>query len=86
MEIRLIEEAEKDLSYWEKTYNSKVLKRISELLTSMLENPTTGIGKPEALRHNLSGYWSRRIDKGNRIVYRIDGDIIWIISLRGHYK
>ncbi|HVW13398.1 MAG TPA: Txe/YoeB family addiction module toxin [Mucilaginibacter sp.] len=86
MEIRLIEEAEKDLSYWEKTYNSKVLKRISELLTSMLEDPTRGIGKPEALRHNLSGYWSRRIDKENRIVYRVDGDVIWIVSLRGHYK
>ncbi|MEO6849389.1 MAG: Txe/YoeB family addiction module toxin [Mucilaginibacter sp.] len=86
MEIRLIEEAEKDLSYWERNHHSRILKRISELFTSMLENPTKGIGKPETLKHNLSGYWSRRIDKENRIVYRIDGDIIWVISLRGHYK
>jgi toxin YoeB len=86
MEIRLIDEAEDDLVHWEKTHNSLVLKRISELFTSMLETPTKGIGKPEALRHGLSGYWSRRIDKTNRIVYRIEDDIIWIISLKGHYR
>ena len=86
MEIRLIDESEKDLTHWEKTNNSKILKRISELFTSMLESPRKGIGKPEPLKHNLSGYWSRRIDKENRIVYRIEGEIIWVISLKGHYK
>lgn len=86
MEIRLIEESERDLAYWQKTHNSIILKRIAELFASMEANPTIGIGKPEPLRHGLSGYWSRRIDKANRIVYKIDEDIIWVISLRGHYK
>jgi len=86
MEIRLIEEADKDLAYWEKTHNSIILKRIAELFTSMENNPIQGIGNPEPLRHRLSGYWSRRIDKANRIVYKVDEDIIWVISMRGHYK
>jgi toxin YoeB len=86
MEIRLIEEADKDLAYWQKTHNSIILKRIAELFTSMENNPTQGIGNPEPLRHKLSGYWSRRIDKVNRIVYRVDEDIIWVISMRGHYR
>jgi len=88
MEIRLIEESEKDLLYWQKKHNAKVLKRISELISAITENPKTGIGNPEQLRHQLSGYWSRRIDKENRIVYRIDedNDTIWIISLKGHYQ
>ena len=85
MEIRLIEDGDKDLAYWQKTHNSTVLKRIAELLT-IEQNPTQGIGNPEPLRHKLSGYWSRRIDKANRIVYKVDDDIIWVISLRGHYK
>ncbi|MEO6979490.1 MAG: Txe/YoeB family addiction module toxin [Mucilaginibacter sp.] len=52
----------------------------------MLDNPKKGIGKPEPLKYGLSGYWSRRIDHGNRIVYRIEEEIIWVISLKGHYK
>lgn len=82
----MIEEADKDLAYWEKTHNSIILKRIAELFTSMENNPIQGIGNPEPLRHRLSGYWSRRIDKANRIVYKVDEDIIWVISMRGHYK
>jgi len=62
MEIRLIEESEKDLAYWQKTHNSTILKRISELFTSMENYPTQGIGNPEPLKHKLSGYWSRRIE------------------------
>ena len=86
MEIRLIDESEKDLAYWEKSHNTIILKRIAELFTSMEKNPTQGIGKPEPLKHDLSGYWSRRIDRENRIVYRVEQDTIWVISLKGHYK
>jgi toxin YoeB len=86
MEIRLIEESEKDFAYWKKSHNTIILKRIAELFASMEKTPTQGIGKPEPLRHNLSGYWSRRIDWENRIVYRVEDDIIWVISLKGHYK
>jgi len=86
MEIRLIEDGDKDLDYWQKSHNSTILKRIADLLTSIEETPTKGIGKPEPLKHKLSGYWSRRIDKTNRIVYKVDEDIIWVVSMRGHYK
>jgi toxin YoeB len=86
MEIRLIEDGDKDLAYWQKSRNSVVLKRIAELLASIEKTPTQGIGNPEPLRHKLSGYWSRRIDKTNRIVYKVDEDIIWVVSMRGHYK
>jgi toxin YoeB len=86
MEIRLIEESEKDLAYWQKTRNSAVLKRIAELLTSIEKSPFQGIGKPEPLRHHLSGYWSRRIDRENRVIYKVAEDIVWVISLKGHYK
>jgi toxin YoeB len=86
MEIRLIEESEKDLAYWQRSHNSVVLKRIAALLTSIETSPFQGIGKPEPLRHDLSGYWSRRIDRENRIIYKIEEDIVWVISLKGHYK
>jgi toxin YoeB len=86
MEIRLIEESENDLAYWEKTHNLKVLKRISELLESIEHSPFQGIGNPEPLKYRLSGYWSRRINKENRIVYKIDDNIVWVISLKEHYK
>lgn len=49
-------------------------------------DPATGIGKPEQLRHNLSGYWSRRLSRSQRIVYRFDTDYIYIIAVRGHYE
>ena len=86
MEIRLIDESERDLAYWKKSHNTIVLKRIAKLFASMEKTPTQGIGKPEPLKHDLSGYWSRRIDRENRLVYRVDENIIWVISLKGHYK
>jgi len=63
MEIRLIEESERDLAYWQNTHNSIILRRISELFASMEANPTTGIGKPEPLRHGLSGYWQDELTR-----------------------
>lgn len=85
MEIELTPDANKDLTYWKSTNNTKVLARIRELLESISETPFQGIGKPEALKHNLSGKWSRRIDKENRIVYQIKNNTIYIQSLKGHY-
>lgn len=69
MEIRLNEDAKKDLLFWQNTRNEQALKRIKQLLESISETPFSGIGKPEALKHNLSGLWSRRIDRENRIIY-----------------
>ncbi len=64
----------------------KTLKRINDLIKDICRNPYVGIGKPEALRENLSGYWSRRIDKQNRIVYKqLDENTIIIIQCKNHY-
>lgn len=85
MEIELTSDAKADLAYWKNVKNEQILQRIKQLINSISETPFQGIGKPEALKHNLSGKWSRRIDKENRIVYQIKNKIIYIHSLKGHY-
>ena len=73
-----------DYLYWQ-TQDKKTLKRINALIKDILRSPYQGIGKPEPLRENLSGWWSRRIDETNRIVYYEQGEIVSIISCLGHY-
>ncbi len=73
-----------DYLYWQKQ-DKKTLKRINRLIRDTLSNPFTGIGKPEPLKENLSGYWSRRIDEKNRLIYRVGENYIKIISCRYHY-
>lgn len=85
MEIEIVEDAQDDLDYWKKSGKINILKKISSLLESIQESPFEGIGKPEGLKHNFSGLWSRRINRGNRLVYRVTSDVIYILSLRGHY-
>jgi toxin YoeB len=70
--------------FWQST-NSKTLKRIISLIKETARNPYTGIGKPERLKHMLSGYWSRRVDQQNRMVYKVEEDSLLIIQLRYHY-
>lgn len=78
------EEAWDDYLWWQ-AQDRKTLKRINALITDAERNPYTGIGKPEPLKENLSGLWSRRIDKSNRLVYRIKDNKLEIVSCRGHY-
>ncbi|MEM6863530.1 MAG: Txe/YoeB family addiction module toxin [Bacteroidota bacterium] len=87
MEIVLTERAMKERDFWKKSGNLAVQKRISTLIDAIIKSPYTGIGKPEALRANLSGFWSRRITREHRLVYGVDeGDQrITIISMRFHY-
>lgn len=77
-------EAWADYLYWQKQ-DRKTLKRINALVNASLRTPQTGLGKPEALKGDLSGLWSRRIDHVNRLVYAVDGDQLTIISCRFHY-
>jgi toxin YoeB len=86
MEIVLSPGAKKDIQYWKKSGQKPNIKKIEKLLASMIETPFEGIGKPEPLKNDLSGCWSRRIDEVHRIVYTVEGDIIHIFSLRGHYN
>ena len=74
-----------DYVYWQ-SQDRKTLKRINTLIKDMLRNPFEGIGKPEPLKENLSGFWSRRIDDANRIVYAVDEDYVYIIECRNHYQ
>lgn len=87
MEVKLLEDADKDLVFWMKSGNKSIQKKINQLLFSINETPYSGIGKPEVLKHSMSGLWSRRIDKEHRLVYEIDEElnIIIVHSLRGHY-
>jgi toxin YoeB len=77
-----------DYIYWQ-TQDKKTLKRINLLIKDTERDPFSGIGKPEPLKHNLSGMWSRRIDEKNRMVYRIkkndDSGTLEILALRYHY-
>lgn len=70
--------------YWQ-TQDKKTLKRINKLIQATRKTPFDGIGKPEPLKENLSGFWSRRIDDTNRLVYAVDDEYLTIISCRFHY-
>ena len=67
------------------TQDRKTLKKINELIRDILRNGYKGIGKPEKLKGELSGWWSRRIDEKNRLVYRVKGDVLEILSCKRHY-
>jgi len=71
--------------YWNRADPSKT-ERIKRLLASVMRAPHSGPGKPEPLKHGLSGYWSRRIDREHRLVYKVDGDTLFVISCRYHYR
>ena len=73
-----------DYVYWQ-TQDRKTLKRINQLITVSLRDPFAGLGKPEPLKHILSGAWSRRIDDANRLVYYVTDDHIVILHAREHY-
>ncbi|MDR0995415.1 MAG: Txe/YoeB family addiction module toxin [Tannerella sp.] len=74
-----------DLQYWKDSGNLNIQARITALLKSIQTTPFEGIGKPEALKYELSGKWSRRIDKEHRLVYQVSEGMIRVYSLRGHY-
>ena len=79
------EQAKKDINDHKKSGNKAILKKILGLLNEISEHPFEGTGKPEPLKYQLSGMWSRRISHEHRIVYEVNGDIIYIHSLKGHY-
>lgn len=74
-----------DYCYWQ-GQDHKTLKRINLLIQDAVRNPFSGIGKPEPLKENLSGFWSRRIDESHRLVYAVQGDDLAVIACRYHYR
>jgi len=86
MEIEFLDKAIEDIEFWKKSGNKTIQARISKLLENICQTPYSGIGKPEILKHDLSGFWSRRINDEHRIVYTVTGNQIKVISLRFHYE
>ena len=87
MQIIFTPKAKEDLDFWIKSGNKSVLRKILQFTKAICDNPYQGIGKPEALKYELSGYWSRRIDNEHRFIYSLDSEknILNIYSLKGHY-
>ena len=78
------EKSWEDYLFWQKT-NKKTLKRINILIKAIKREPFEGIGEPEPLKHNWSGYWSRRIDREHRLVYKVEDKTLYIAQCRYHY-
>lgn len=87
MEIILLKKAREDRDYWKQTGNGKIMKRITALLKDIEKHPYSGLGKPEPLKGNFQGKWSRRITDEHRMVYSIsNGRIyVYVFSLKSHY-
>jgi len=84
MKYIFTDESWEDYQYWLKT-DKKMLARINTLLKEIARNPDSGLGKPEPLKHQYAGYWSRRIDSRHRLIYRVVQDEIWVAKCRFHY-
>lgn len=85
MEVIFTPHALDDLNYWKQKRNDKLLARIKQLIEAIEADPFRGIGKPEPLRHNFSGMWSRRINREHRIIYEVKAGNILIHALKEHY-
>jgi toxin YoeB len=85
MEVNFKTEALLDLEFWKKYGSQSEQNKITALLQNIRKTPFSGIGKPEPLKYDLSGKWSRRINREHRIIYSIENDTVTIYSLRGHY-
>lgn len=88
MELEFKPKALRDIELWKKSGQLQIQKKITELLRDIVAHPYEGFGKPEALRYELSGKWSRRISKEDRLIYTVDeiNQVINILSLKGHYE
>lgn len=84
MTLIFSENAWDDYLYWQHK-NPKILKRINTLIKNIQRQPFEGVGKPEPLKHNFSGYWSRRITDEHRIIYKVENNSLMIAQLRYHY-
>ena len=90
MEVIYSEKAQKDREFWKKSGNKAIMNKITALIEDIQLHPFEGIGKPEPLKYELSGKWSRRINQEHRIIYRVTEEetieILDILSLKGHYE
>ena len=85
MRLELDPQALEDLQFWTKT-DARKSRKILDLIDAALRDPFVGIGKPEPLKHDLAGCWSRRIDLENRLIYQVQDDALVVLSCRYHYR
>jgi toxin YoeB len=85
MNVQFSSRAWEDYLHWQQV-DRKILRKINELLKDIARSPYAGIGKPEPLKHALSGFWSRRITDEHRLVYRVEGKVIQVAQARYHYE
>jgi len=85
VEVDFLDRALDDIEFWKKSGRLKIQNKITRLLESISKTPFSGIGKPEPLKHELIGYWSRRITDEHRLIYKVENNRIKVISLRFHY-
>ena len=85
MIISFVEQSWNDYNFWQKE-DKKIFLRIQRLIKETIRDPFSGIGKPEPLKNNLKGYWSKRITEEHRFVYKIENDQLIIISCKFHYQ
>jgi len=83
--LEFTDQAKEDIAAHKKTGNKTALNKLLTLLEELAEHPFTGTGKPEPLKHNLSGCWSRRINREHRLVYEVEENTVFILSVKGHY-
>lgn len=83
--IEFSDEAKKDILFFQKAGDKSILLKIKSLILNIQEHPFSGIGKPEPLKHQFTGLWSRRINREHRIIYKVNQQLITILSLKGHY-
>ena len=83
--LRFSEQAKEDIRNHKKSGNKAVVNKITLLLEELTEHPFTGTGKPEQLKYELAGLWSRRINQEHRLVYQVFDDVVVILSAKGHY-
>lgn len=78
-------QANEDIDFYKKSGNTVILKKLNTLFLELIENPFIGTGKPEMLKYELTGLWSRRINQEHRLVYQVIDDVVTILSAKGHY-
>jgi toxin YoeB len=79
------DKAKEDIDAHKRSGNKSILNKLLILLQQLEVHPYAGVGKPEPLKHNLSGMWSRRINKEHRLVYQVEDNTVFILSVKGHY-
>jgi len=79
-------QAKKDIAFHQTSGNKAILKKLLVLLEELAEHPFNGKGKPEALKYNLAGYWSRRINQEHRLIYQVFENTVSVLSAKGHYE